>query len=248
MRCGHLFNGIGGFPLAASWMGWENIMHCEIDPFCNRIMNHHFPNSFQHEDIRTTGFTIWRGRIDLLTGGFPCQDISIVGKGKGITGQKSGLWSEAYRAIDEIRPKIVVLENSTELLKKGFENILYPLSEIGYNAEWECFKAIDVGYPHIRERVFVLAYADGVRWKGDYEDCGILPEVFNRKVLPNKAPDILLSLVRPDRSRNFENLQLDNGFPGQLDKESIKAFGNAIVPQIAFQIFKAIEQYEADLF
>lgn len=64
MRCGHLFNGIGGFALSAQWMGWENLMHCEIDSFCNRVMNYHFPNSYQHEDIRTTDFTIWRGRID----------------------------------------------------------------------------------------------------------------------------------------------------------------------------------------
>lgn len=244
MRCGHLFNGISGFGLAAHWMGWENIMHCEIDPFCNRVMKHHFPNSFQHEDIRTTDFRIWRGKIDLITGGFPCQDISVVGKGKGITGQKSGLWVEAYRAIDEIRPRFVVLENSSELLKKGFENILYPLSEIGYNVEWECFRAIDFGYPHIRERLFILAYADGVRWESDYEECGILPQVLNREILPYKAPDIFLSLGRPDRTRNFEGLQLDHGFPGELDKDSIRALGNAIVPQVAYQIFKAIEQYE----
>jgi DNA (cytosine-5)-methyltransferase 1 len=206
-------------------------------------MKHHLPNSFQHEDIRTTDFSIWRGRIDLLTGGFPCQDISVVGAGKGITGKKSGLWVEAYRAIDEIKPVVVVLENSAELLKKGFENILYPLSEIGYNVEWECFKAIDFGFPHIRERLYILAYSDGIRWQSDYEKCGILPTVFDRSVLPNKAPDLLLSLGRPDRTRDFVDLQLDNGFPRELDKSGIKAFGNAVLPQIPYKIFKAIEAY-----
>lgn len=110
LKCGHLFNGIGGFALAAHWMGWENVMHCEIDPFGNKVMNYHFPNSYQHEDIRTTDFTIWRGRIDLLTGGFPCQPYSSAGKRKG-TADERHLWPEMLRAIREVSPRWIVAEN-----------------------------------------------------------------------------------------------------------------------------------------
>lgn len=242
MNCGHLFNGIGKFALAAHWMGWNNLMHCEIDPFCNKVMNYHFPNSYQHEDIRTTDFTIWRGKLDIITGGFPCQDISVVGTGKGIEGAKSGLWVHMQRAIEEIRPPIVVIENSPELLKKGFEKILYPLSEFGYDAEWRCFQANQFGRPTKRKRLFVVAYANGIGWKGNYEKCGILSQVSHRSVLQDQAPDLLLSLERFDRTRNFNSVQLDHGFPGELDKQAIKAFGNSIVPEVAYSIFKEIEQ------
>lgn len=247
MRCGHLFNGIGGFPLAAHWMGWQNIFHCEIDDFCNKVMNKHFPNSIQHGNIKEQDFTGYRGAIDLITGGFPCQDISIVGSGRGITGEKSGLWLHMHRAIDEIRPRIVVIENSSELLKKGFEKVLYPLSQIGYNVEWDCFQANQFGRPHKRKRLFIVAYANGIGREGDYEKCGILSKVSYRSDLQDTPPDLLLSLERFDRTKNFANVRMDNGFPEELDKPGIRALGNAIVPQVALQIFKAIQEYETHL-
>jgi DNA (cytosine-5)-methyltransferase 1 len=162
MRCGHLFNGIGGFALAAAWMKWENVMHCEIDPFCNRVMNHHFPNSYQHEDTRTTDFRIWRGKIDLLTGGFPCQPASTAGKRSGKADDR-WLWPETKRAIVEIRPRIVVLENVN-----GLVSLLEPVSftEVEsqavqfYNREHLLFKLehkkrdkIEIGLKAIQERL-----------------------------------------------------------------------------------------------
>lgn len=244
MKCGHLFNGISGFGLAASWMGWQNIFHCEIDDFGNKVMNKHFPESIQHGDIKKQNFTLYRGTIDIVTGGFPCQDISIVGAGKGITGEKSGLWLHMFRAIDEIRPRYVVIENSSELLKKGFEKVLHPLSEIGYDAEWECFQANQFGLPHKRERLFIVAYANGVRRESDYEKCGILSKVSYRPNVQNQTPDILLSLERFDRTKDFTNVRMDNGFPAELDKPAIRAYGNAIVPEVAQEIFKAIQEYD----
>ncbi len=104
MRHGSLFSGIGGFDLAASWMGWENVFHCEIASFCRRILNHHFPESLSYENIITTDFTKYGGDIDILTGGFPCQPFSTAGKRKGTTDTRY-LWPEMLRAIREIHPR-----------------------------------------------------------------------------------------------------------------------------------------------
>lgn len=105
-----LFSGIGGFDLAAEWAGWTNMFNCEIDGFCRKVLKYHFPNAQQYADIRTTDFTVWRGRIDVLTGGFPCQPFSLAGKRRG-TEDDRYLWPEMLRAIREIRPEWVVGEN-----------------------------------------------------------------------------------------------------------------------------------------
>jgi DNA (cytosine-5)-methyltransferase 1 len=107
MKHAAIFNGIGGFQLAAAMMGWENTMSCEIDDFCNTITKYHFPNCIQHKDVRTTNFTIYRGLIDILTGGFPCQPYSNAGKRKGKEDERH-LWPEMLRAIKEIQPGWVV--------------------------------------------------------------------------------------------------------------------------------------------
>lgn len=104
------FSGIGGFDLAAEWAGWTNVFNCDIDPFCRKVLKFHFPNAVQYEDIRTTDFTAWRDRIDVLTGGFPCQPFSVAGNRKG-TGDDRYLWPEMLGAVREIRPRWVVGEN-----------------------------------------------------------------------------------------------------------------------------------------
>lgn len=160
----HLFNGIGGFGLAAHWMGWVNVMHCEIDPFCNRVMNYHFPNSYQHEDIRTTDFTIWRGRIDLITGGDPCQPSSVAGKRKGKEDERY-LWPEYYRAVKEIRPRWIVNENVPGTVSNGIlDQKISDLEDAGYSW-WAPFiiPASAVGAPHKRDRVWLVAYAKSIR-------------------------------------------------------------------------------------
>lgn len=166
MTCGHLFNGIGGFPLAASWMGWENVMHCEIDQFCNRVMNHHFPNSYQHEDIRTTDFTIWRGRIDLLTGGFPCQPYSTAGKRQG-TADDRHLWPEMLRAIREISPHWIVAENVRGLVNWNggmvFDQVQADMEAQGYAVIPFVLPAAGVGAPHRRDRIWFIAYRTNAR-------------------------------------------------------------------------------------
>jgi DNA (cytosine-5)-methyltransferase 1 len=169
MTCGHLFNGISGFGLAAHWMGWENYMHCEIDPFCNRVMRHHFPKSILHEDIRKTDFSIYRGQIGLLTGGFPCQPFSDAGLRKG-TEDPRHLWPENFRAVREIRPPWFVGENVRGLTNwnKGmvFHQVQADLESAGYEVIPFLLPAAGVNAPHQRYRIWFIAYCADARIEG----------------------------------------------------------------------------------
>lgn len=243
-----LFSGIGGFDLAAEWMGWENVAHCEIEQYQRTKLNKHFPNSNSHADITTTDFRIYNGRIDVLTGGFPCQDISAANfKSAGITGSRSGLWSHYARAIREINPKFCVIENSPELLKKGFEKVLFDLSEIWYDAEWECISASAFGFPHERERLFIVAYANGIRQPGSgniFENTCYNQE--SRDWQANRVIDAIQRKTLPplcDANHGFPERVVKNGI-ATLGNAALHGLGNAIVPQVAHQIFKAIAEYE----
>lgn len=224
MRCLHLFNGIGGFALAADRMGWENVAHCEIDSFCNRIMKKHYPNSIKHEDIKTTDFRIYRGRIDLISGGFPCQDISIASRtSKGIDGEKSGLWRELVRAIAEVQPRYVVIENSTAILSRGFERLLFEVSQIGYNAEWHCLKGNQFGVPQRRKRLFLILYPAGY---GNGMAKGQILTGWDK-----------LEYTAWGHTRDRVYGVADD-VPCRVDRH--RALGNSVIVQIVYQIFRAI--------
>ncbi len=324
LRCGHLFNGIGGFALAAHWMGWSNVMHCEIDPFCNKVMNHHFPNSFQHEDIRTTDFTIWRGSIDLITGGFPCQPYSTAGKRKG-TADDRHLWPQMLRASREIQPGWIVGENVRGLTNWNgglvFDEVQADLEAEGYKVLTFLLPAAGVNAPHRRDRIWFIAHranagAESMRSgkdkihesgsfanaKGIGRDNGIAKNEWSapgKKHTFSNTPEVCIqqyvtnaeclrlpvgndqqdgrgtqSIIERSNCigywQNFPTqspvCNRNDGIPfgladypvsskygsrilkgkqayGRWRKESIKALGNAIVPQVAYQIFKAIEQY-----
>ncbi len=156
-----LFSGIGGFDLAAEWAGWTNVFHCEIDPFCRSVLKYHFPNATQYEDIRTTDFTVWRGRVDVLTGGFPCQPFSIAGKRLG-TSDERYLWPEMLRAIREIRPRWVVGENVRGFIdwSEGLvlETVCADLEALGYEVQPFVLPACGVDAPHRRDRVWIVAH------------------------------------------------------------------------------------------
>lgn len=244
-----LFNGIGGFQLAADWAGIENVASCEIDPYCNSKTKIHFPNCIQHQDITRTDFKIYNGTIDIISGGFPCQDISAANfNATGITGSRSGLWSHYARAIREIMPRYCVIENSPQLLKKGFEKVLFDLSEIGYDAEWECISASAFGFPHERERLFVVAYANGIRQSGSWN-------IFNNISYRQEGRDWETNrVINAIQQKTLPPLcDANNGFPERVVKDgketfgnaALHALGNAVVPQVAHQIFKAIQQYES---
>lgn len=166
MKHGSLFSGIGGFDLAAEWMGWENVFHCEKNSFGRKVLSHYWPESISYEDITTTDFTIHRGSIDILTGGFPCQPFSQAGKRKG-TDDDRHLWPEMLRAIREIKPTYVVGENVRGLLNWNegmvFDQVQIDLEAIGYEVQPFLLPACAVNAPHRRDRIWFIAYACGIR-------------------------------------------------------------------------------------
>lgn len=173
MKHASLFSGIGGFDLAAEWMGWENLFHCEWNPFCQTVLKHHFPNSVSYGDITKTDFTIWRERVDVLTGGFPCQPYSTAGKRLGKEDERH-LWPEMLRAIREIAPRFVVGENVRGLLSWNggmvFDEVQTDLEASGYEVLPFLLPACGVNAPHRRDRIWFGAYrnecAEGSPGKG----------------------------------------------------------------------------------
>jgi DNA (cytosine-5)-methyltransferase 1 len=341
MTHGSLFSGIGGFDLASEWMGWENIFHCEWNEFGQRVLKHHFPTSISYGDITTTDFTIHRGQIDILTGGFPCQPYSQAGKRLGKEDDRH-LWPEMLRAIREIQPRWVVGENVLGLVNWNgglvFDEVQADLENEGYIVQPYVLPACAVNAPHRRDRVWFVAYSEGERnrqqsiinrgkriqpdcngrtrmgkqysniggdgatsdtnnnghesrngnrkgqnrWESGSEGIG---QRFLDKTKPLSASrnasnpnSIGLSCEGRPTGMGWERLGIDNaqdnrggwenfptqspicggddGLPAELDgitfskwrQESVKAYGNAIVPQVAHQIFKAIEQYECQAY
>jgi DNA (cytosine-5)-methyltransferase 1 len=156
---GELFAGIGGFSLGLERAGMKCKWQVEIDPYATAVLKKHWPEVQKHEDVRTFPP---KGdyAVDLICGGFPCQDISVAGKGAGLAGARSGLWHEFARIIGELRPRYVVVENVAALLTRGMGTVLGDLSTLGYDAEWHVIPASAVGAPHRRERVWIVAYAN----------------------------------------------------------------------------------------
>ena len=163
-----LFEGIGGFSLAARWMGWETIAWCEINPFGQKVLTHHFPNAKPHHDITKTDFNIYRGRCDILTGGFPCQPYSAAGKRLG-TEDDRHLWPEMLRAIREIQPGYVVGENVRGLTNWNgglvFDQVQADLEAEGYEVLPFLLPACAVNAPHRRDRIWFIAYSSSNRWE-----------------------------------------------------------------------------------
>ena len=161
-----LFSGIGGFDLAAEWAGWTNAFNCEIDPFCRTILKYHFPNAKQYEDIRTADFTIWKDRIDVLTGGFPCQPFSLAGKRKG-TEDDRYLWPAMLDIIRIVRPRWIVAENVLGIVNwsKGlvFDTVCSDLETNGYEIQPFIIPACGVGAPHRRDRIWFIAHRTDTR-------------------------------------------------------------------------------------
>ena len=177
MTHGSLFSGIGGFDLAARWMGWDNLFHCEFDPFCQRVLAHHFPNSKLYNDVKTFDATIYRGRLDVLSGGFPCQPFSSAGKRKG-TDDDRHLWPEMLRIIREISPRYVLGENVRGLLnwsgKDGrvgmvFEEVCTDLETAGYEVTPYLLPACSINAPHRRDRIFFVAQNSDENGRGSFK-------------------------------------------------------------------------------
>jgi DNA (cytosine-5)-methyltransferase 1 len=242
-----LFSGIGGFDLAAEWVGWDNIFHCEWNPFGQRVLAHHFPNSKSYNDITKTDFTIHRGQIDVLSGGFPCQPYSMVGKRLGKEDERH-LWPEMLRTIKEVEPTWVVGENVLGIVNWGggvvFNDVQVDLGNQGYEVQAYILPACSQNAPHRRDRVFFVAYSNKIRFSTEMEN-GKLARDFGFTI-SNKR-DSWDSF--PTQSPICGG---DDGLPKELDsisiskykKESIMAYGNAIVPQVVYEIFKAIQSFD----
>ena len=170
MLIGSLFSGIGGLELgleeALRDEGFEveTAWQCEADEWCRGVLARHWPTARRFNDVRGVGADA--GSIDILCGGFPCQDVSYAGRGAGLAGERSGLWREFARIIRDTRPRIVVVENVAALLSRGLGDVLGDLASCGYDALWQCVRAADVGAPHRRDRLFVVA------WRVADRDCG----------------------------------------------------------------------------
>lgn len=295
MKHGSLFSGIGGFDLAAEWMGWENIFHCEIAEFPRKILKYHFPNSICYEDIKKTDFTKHRGEIDIISGGFPCQPYSNAGKRKGKEDDRH-LWPEMLQVIREIQPRFVVGENVSGLLSWNngmvFHEIITDLENEGYETQAFLIPACATNAPHRRDRIWFVAHArcfyKGCKTKSkrassnfarcsfdenkrikdnsyeiwnftDTDDQGLQRGKVNGSIKPIRQ-DGKKQLARCFSSKwqNFPTQPpicgRDDGIPTELDgitfpkwrNESIKGYGNAVVPQVVYQIFKAIEQSIAE--
>ena len=177
MRMLDLFSGIGGFSLAAKWVWGDDLEiagFCEIDKYCQKVLAKNFPGVPIHDDIKKLNGNDFKD-IDIITGGFPCQDISVAGKGAGLEGSRSGLWFEMRRIISEVRPRYALIENVPMLTIRGGTRVIADLAEIGMDAEWQIIGADDVGAWHRRKRIWIVAYPNcwntnsEIRWWSDRE-------------------------------------------------------------------------------
>ena len=268
-------------------MGWENVFHCEMNPFGQRVLAHHFPNSKLHEDVKTFPSSDYVGRIDILTGGFPCQPYSVAGKRKGKNDDRH-LWPAMLDIIQTIRPRWVVGENVRGILSWNdglvFEEVCADLENSGYAVQPYLLPAAGVGAPHRRDRIWFIAHDIG-RCKYGLHTCtnekhGLCngcDDGSNYEHWPIAHPEGAgipgERITRPGQEKpngrnsravppGFEQFPTqppicggDDGLPRELDgitfpkwrNESIKAYGNAIVPQVAYQIFQAIQQTDDTL-
>ncbi len=161
MKVLDLFSGIGGFSLGLERAGMQTVAFCEPNKFCQAVLHKHWPDVPIYEDVRDLSATRLANdgiQFDVICGGFPCQDISVAGKGAGLAGERSGLWWEYHRLIEETKPSWVIAENVSALRSRGLDDVLRSLTEIGYDAEWHCIPASAVGAPHQRDRIWIVAY------------------------------------------------------------------------------------------
>ena len=275
MRHGSLFSGIGGFDLAAEWMGWENVFHCEWNEFGKQILKYYWPKAISYGDITKTDFTIHRGTIDVLSGGFPCQPYSLAGKRKGKEDDRH-LWPEMLRVIREIAPPFVVGENVYGLVNWNggmvFDEIKADLEAEGYEVAPVILPACGVNAPHRRDRIWFVAYNSNARIEGlrskrenPIYESGSFADTTSIRLQggfkQRKRRQVQEQFGRFDANNFWTTWQNfptqspicggDDGLPTKLDgitfskwrNESIKGYGNAVVPQMPYQIFKAIEQF-----
>ena len=276
MRVLDLFSGIGGFSLGLDRAGFETIAFCEIDPYCQRVLEKRWPGTPIFTDVRKLyrfadeyaecdccgepyceiceahfadcdcyGCSQWDdelGEVDVITAGFPCQDISLMnvihGDNDGTEGERSGLWREATRLICSLRPRYAILENVTAMLIRGFGDIGGELAEIGYDCEWHCISAASVGLKHVRDRSFIIAYHKSLGVEGFWPKGVEIPPGAYGQTLPIRNRDGEWQ-AEPDVRR------IADGVPNRVER--LRALGNAVCPPVVTLIGKRIMEVENEL-
>ena len=246
MTHGSLFSGIGGFDLGAERAGLQNLWACEIDEFKQAVLRKHFPDTQIYSDVTTLNPPY----VDVISGGFPCQDVSqSQSKFKnnryeeyGIRGKKSGLWSEYARIIRSVRPKYILIENSAMLPVRGLEVVLCDLAAAGYDAEWQTLSAKAFGFPHLRKRCFIVAYAVQGRQLNTNQYFACL-----EKLLQEEAPKETIVPVPPtwDFPKGHDTyIRENNGLLRKLYRRRIAACGDAVIPTITEYLFRALVEFD----
>jgi len=245
MRVLDLFSGIGGFSLGLERTGgFETVAFCEIEPFPRRVLAKHWPEVPCYDDVRTLTASRLAAdgiAVDAICGGFPCQDISVAGNMAGLGEQtRSGLWSECARLVSEIRPKVAIFENVTNLLAgpeeqpgAWFSRILCDLASIGYDGEWHHIPASYVGAWHRRSRVWILAYPDQIDIRG-----GSRQPLVRQSDIQKQSARVFERWPGRPAARQSGLLREADGVPNRAHR--VAALGNAVVPQIPELIGNAI--------
>ena len=255
LRVLDLFSGIGGFSLGLERTGgFETVAFCEIEEFPRRVLAKHWPGVPIYDDVRTlTGERLAADGIavDVITGGFPCQDLSVAGRRAGIEGSRSGLWTEVVRLACEIRPRFLLVENVGGLLSgpsdrpgRWFGRVLGDLAEIGFDAEWDCIPAAAVGAPHLRDRVWLMAYPQQEQRLCAVFNADNAAEVARRNATQRGEDGFrpkMGSAMRSIPGRWVDQPNPDGVVNGLSDwPHRLAACGNAVVPQIPELIGRAI--------
>jgi DNA (cytosine-5)-methyltransferase 1 len=244
-------------------MGWQNIASCEINPFCNKVLAHHWPDAYHHDDIHTLTFDLlnekiskkypeWQSDDIILTGGFPCQPYSQAGKRLGKDDERH-LWPEMLRVIREVRPRYIVGENVGGLVNWSdglvFEEVQVDLENEGYEVQAFILPACAVDAPHRRDRIFIIARINSDSMCQGLQGRQKQREFRTIRTKHDKQPTRIFCTTWQNFPTQSALCVRNDGIPARLDgitfpkwrNESIKAAGNAIVPQVAFRIFQAIE-------
>ena len=238
-----LFAGAGGGILGGHLLGWRTVAAVEFNAYCaRRLMQRqnegHLPPFPIWDDVCTFDGTPWRGAVDVVSGGFPCQDISVAGRGAGIDGERSGLWLEMARIVREVRPAFVYVENSPMLIDRGLDRVLGDLAAMGFDARWGVLGADDLGAPQHRERIWILADAHNARrerteWARQPDQTREARKASRRE------------LVRPDRGfwppgpREVHRIPLStDGVANRVDR--LRAIGNGQIPCVAASAWRLL--------
>lgn len=245
----HLFAGVGGGILGGMLLGHTTVCAVEIEPYCRRVLLQRqrdgiLPKFPIWDDVTTFDGKPWRGKVDVVAGGFPCQDISAAGKGAGISGARSGLWKEMSRIIGEIQPRYAFVENSPLLVGRGLAIVLADLAQLGYDARWGVLGANHVGAIHHRTRLWLVAYPGGIRKAGrDGGGVEISQTIQRRSHSKVSWEDLDQSQFAGKKYKDMPKPLLagvEDDVAYKLDR--IKFIGNGQVPRVAATAFRLLSQ------